>query len=204
MTALPTVVETSPVSDDLATDMVVDRFLARVAALTPAQWGTLDAIGQRAGAGDPVSRWRRTRRYLGAIESPTARDVLAIVAAAGGMILDLGATVERTIEQALLGRAERRERWRQVSDRMRVEQARVQRAARAREGSPTATRIAWETARLMEIATAQPRGPGEAASVLAIGLLALRLRRRMTARAFAEMYELVESVIPADAIGATA
>jgi hypothetical protein len=197
VTALPTVVETSPVSDDLATDMVVDRFLARVAALTPAEWGTLDAIGQRAGAGDPISRWRRARRYLGAIESPAARDALAVVGAAGGWILDLGATVEQTIEQAFVGRRAQRERWRQLSDRTRAEQARVQRAARAREGSPTASRIAWETARLVEIATAQPRGPGEATSVLAVGLLALRLRPRLTARAFAEMYELVEPVIPA-------
>ena len=39
----------------------VDRFLARVTRLTPAEWGRLDAIGERNLSGDPIDAWEAHR-----------------------------------------------------------------------------------------------------------------------------------------------
>jgi hypothetical protein len=197
VTTLPAVVETTPVSDDLATDVVVDRFLARVAALTPAQWGTLDAIGQRAGARDPISRWRLTRRHFGAVPVPVLRDLMATVAMLGDYAIGAGVAVESAIESLVRPHATRRERWRRLAERARTEQTRLSAEPVPRDAPPFVARMRWEMARLLEIANAQPRGPGDALRCLVLGVMALRLRSRTTPSGFAEMYELVEPVIPA-------
>lgn len=197
VTTLPAVIETTPVSNDLATDVVIDRFLARVAALTPAQWGTLDAIGQRAGARDPISRWRHVRRYLGAIPQPALRDVAATIGMLGGYAIDAADAVEHTVETLLGTGPRRRERWRALAERARAERVRREAQPVAADTPPLTARVRWELNRLTEIAGAQPRGPGDALWCLGLGLMALRGRVGMTPDGFAEMYELVEPVIPA-------
>ena len=203
MTSLPAVVETTPVSDDLATDVIVDRFLTRVAALTPAQWGTLDAIGQRFQGGDPIARWTRMRRLLAAFDDvPALRDVLTAVGVVGGLALGAVASVERALAAGTRDRAARRHTWRRLADRAASEATR-RRAMESAE-SPLGARVRWERERLVAIAVAQPRGPGAAMPCLMLALTALRLRRALTPRAFSEMYELVDGVIPSGSIGATA
>jgi hypothetical protein len=205
VTALPAVVETTPVSDDLATDVVVDRYLARVAALTPAQWGTLDAIGQRFQAGDPIARWRRVRRYLAVLErAPVLRDLLTVVGFASGYVADVADRVSAEIEHALLGRPRTLKRWRALAEGAPVDPEAARLPWRDGRRSPRAERMRWEVQRVTEIATAQPRGPGDAASCLLMGLIALRTRREIPTSAFTELYELVEPVIPAATIGAAA
>lgn len=195
MSAVPAVVETTPVSNDLATDVLVDRFLSRVAALTPAQWGALDAIGQREGARDPVSRWKRARRQLAIVDAPVLRDALAIVGTIGGYAIDAADAVEWALSDAIWGRGA----WRRRA------------SARLASGAAPAiplnddvlpsARFEWETRRLTEIALRQPRGPGDAAGPLALALVALRMLGRRNVRAFKEMYGSVESVIPAASLG---
>ena len=192
MSNLPTVVETTPVSDDLATDVVIDRFLARVAALTPTQWGILDAIGQRAEARDPVSRWRQIRRHLGVVPASVLRDVLAAAMTVGDYVVGLGAEIEGAFASVVLGRRDARRR---LAERVRVERVALE---SAQQDLPAlAPRVRWEATRLAEIARAQPRGPGDALRCLSLALLALRFRSKTSPRGFAEMYELVEPVIPA-------
>ena len=41
----------------------VDRYLDRVAALSATDWGRLDAVGTRLQGNDPLTRWRRARRF---------------------------------------------------------------------------------------------------------------------------------------------
>ncbi len=54
-------------------DRLVSRFLDRIAALSPAEWGRLQAIAERQLAGDPVARWRRASRVAASVPWPSAR-----------------------------------------------------------------------------------------------------------------------------------
>src|SRR5689334_22215372 len=68
----------------------VDRFLARVGALTPRQWGELDAIGQRFEASDPIAWWERSRRLAAfASRAPLLEDVRRVVGFVGVGVGDL-------------------------------------------------------------------------------------------------------------------
>jgi hypothetical protein len=69
---------------DAAAEARAERFLARVAALTPAEWGRLDAIGERMAAGDLLTRFERVgqlsrfMRSLRGAMHPTGKAALAV------------------------------------------------------------------------------------------------------------------------------
>lgn len=163
-------------------DVALDRFLARVAALTPAQWGELDAIGQRMQGGGPAARWRRARRESAVAASmPLARDIFTVVQLAVDAALDL--------EDVIFGPPRRRAR---------VAPTRRPTPRPASPSTPPALqRFLRASSELAELALAQPGGPGAAMECLSIALRAVWMRPTLPAAAFAEMYAPVEPVIPA-------
>ena len=171
MTQLPA---TAPVQTPTsAREARVDRFLARVGALTPRQWGELDAIGQRFEASDPMAWWERSRRLAAfASRAPLLEDMLRVVGFVGMGVGDLAKSVlggrrsryTRPVVYGLSGEA------RQVGSRI-------------------------ET--LWDVAATQPGGPGASISCLVLALLALWMRDYLSADGFAQLYGLVEPVIPA-------
>ena len=70
-----------------------ERFLARVAALTPEEWGRLDAVGQRLGGRDVVSRVERAAWIGRMIAASLGRPEAAPVAAAFGLVAELAGDV---------------------------------------------------------------------------------------------------------------
>jgi len=152
-------------------DAVVDRWLARVARLGPAEWGRLDAIGQRFTAGDPMSRWQRAARVsaAGAV-LPALEHGLAV----------LGFGVE--LVHDLLGGARDGPR-------------------RPRDAPPSADprtrRLVAQAQSLWDLGHAQAGGGGAAMSCLTLALAALYARPLLPPEAFARLYALVEPVIPA-------
>lgn len=151
-------------------DAVIDRWLARVARLGPAEWGRLDAIGQRFAAGDPISRWQRADRVaaLAAALPPLVR-AMAVVGFGAELVYDL-----------LGGPRSQGRRPRDV----------------APSAPPGVRRLVAQAQALWDLGEAQPGGAGAAMSCLTIALLALRARPQLPAAAFARLYALVEPVLP--------
>ena len=174
MTTLPV---TAPVqSPTSAREARADRFLARVAALTPRQWGELDAIGQRFEAADPLAWWERSRRLAAfASRIPAAEDVLRVV---GFVSMGIG-----DLARAVTGRG----------------RPRFPRPA-LRGATGEVREIGSRLESLWDVAATQPGGPGASITCLALGLLALWMRDHLSADGFAELYGLVEPVIPAASV----
>ncbi|GLC23561.1 hypothetical protein [Roseisolibacter agri] len=154
-------------------DAVVDRWLARVARLGPAEWGRLDAIGQRFVAGDPMSRWQRAARLSAAGAAvpalPALQQALAVVGFGVELVRDLtGGTHD----------GPRRPRDAPPS------------------ADPRTRRRVAQVQSLWDLGHAQPGGGGAAMSCLMLGLAALHARPLLPADAFARLYALVEPVIP--------
>ena len=173
MTTLPA---TAPVqSPTSAREARADRFLARVGALTPRQWGALDAIGQRFEGHDPIAWWERSRRMAAmAGRNPAIEDIVSVV----GFVVNGASDVVRLIR----GGPERS--WRT-------------RTPRAPNAPPEVRAFLARFETLQDTAAAQTGGPGAAMHCLVVGLIALWMRDTLTPDGFARMYELVEPVIPA-------
>jgi len=171
------VIATAPIqSPASAREARTDRFLARVAALSLRQWGELDAIGQRFEASDPIAWWERARRLSAfASKLPLLEDALRGVTFVAMGVGDLA--------RALGGRRAPRYARPVVSN-----------------GSPEARQIGERLATLWDVASSQPGGPGASLPCLTLALLALWLRDHLTAEGFAEIYALVEPVIPAASV----
>lgn len=176
MTTLPA---TAPVqSPTSARDALADRYLARVAALGPRQWGELDAIGQRFAASDPVSVWHRARTLAAfAGQFPVLEDAMTVVGFVGMGIGDLLGAVRRGL-----------------GDRSRT--AMVQTRTPMPSASSEARQLGARIATLRDAALLQPGGPGAAMDVLTLGLVALWIRHLLPAPAFERVYALVDPVIP--------
>ena len=153
-------------------ERLADRFLARVAALTPAEWGRLDAIAQRETAGDPIARWRRIRRVTGLGSEPEWLQAGLAALVFGLEMVQSVATLVRGDRLLPAPRA--------GADHLTAE-------ARALDER---VRALWDTAQ------AQPGGQREATRVLTMALVALWSRALLSPAAFARQYELVEPVIP--------
>jgi hypothetical protein len=157
-------------------EALADRFLARVAALTPEQWGRLDAIGQRDAAGDPVARWRRARRVAAvAVETPWLESVVTAVALTGEVAMDVAGAL--------------RDAWRPPAPA-------PSRVALRRQPTPESRALGERLETLRDTARARAGGQGDAGRVLTWGLLALWQRPHVAPETFARQYELVEPVIP--------
>jgi len=174
MTTLPA---TAPIqSPTSAREARADRFLARVGALTPRQWGELDAVGQRFEAHDPIAWWERSRRYAAFVSrAPVVDDVMRVVGFVTAGIGDLVDALDRG----------RRPRF-----------VRPWSPAVPAEARPLLDRL--ET--LWDVASAQPGGAGASFTCLRLALLALWMRDHLTADGFARLYGLVEPVIPAASV----
>ena len=160
-------------------EAAVDRFLARVARLTPAEWGRLDAIGERHLSGDPIARWRRSARMTTVVaRMPQLARSLAVLGFGTELVRD-----------ALRGD---------------VALARIGEVRRPADAPPHAhavtRRMIADAQALWDAAEAQPGGRRSAFPCLVLALVALQLRDRMPAEAFTAWYELVEPVIPAASV----
>jgi hypothetical protein len=152
-----------------------DRYLERVAALSAAEWGRLDAAGQQLAVSDPMAAWRRARRATSVgIVPPAVESVMGVMSAVEDLVkrvasaLGLGSVVERI-------------------------------AAADPDGPLDADgeRMQAQYRRLTEIASAQPGGARDAIHALSEGLLALHTRHLRTPKSFRRAYAPVEPVIPA-------
>jgi hypothetical protein len=161
----------------------VDRFLARVARLTSAEWGRLDAIGERFLSGDPIARWRRAERItMLAARLPQLARTLAVLGFGTELVRD-------AVGRDALGR--------DALGRLRG----VRRPADAPPGAHAlARRTIPDAQALWDVAEAQPGGGRSAYACLKLALVALQLRDRLPAEAFTAWYELVEPVIPAASV----
>ena len=159
-------------------EAAVDRFLARVARLTPAEWGRLDAIGERFLSGDPIARWRRAERLTTvAARVPQLARTLAVLGFGSELVRD-----------AIGGGA-------------RADARGAHRPADAPPHAHALTRRTISDAQaLWDAAEAQAGGRRTAYPCLVLALVALQLRDRMPAEAFTAWYELVEPVIPAASV----
>jgi hypothetical protein len=152
-----------------------DRYLDRVAALSPAEWGRLDAAGQQLVATDPMAAWRRARRATSTGLVPPA------VEGALGVMDAIEEFVKRVAQALGLGGA-------------------VERIAPSGTDAPRdadAERMRVQFQRLDEIAAAQPGGARDAIHALSEGLLALHTRHLRSPKSFRRAYASVEPVIPA-------
>jgi hypothetical protein len=154
----------------------VDRFLARVGMLTPAQWGELDALAAQYEPHDPIGWWRNARRTSAfASRVPVVDDVLS-----AGLFVAFG------VED--IARLFRRRRPSAVTCQMPAPPAAA--SPEFRQHYDRLTTL-WDTAR------AQPGGPGPSMSALTMALHALWMREHLTDDGFARAYAPVEPVIPA-------
>lgn len=161
-----------------ARDARVDRYLARVAALTPRQWGELDAIGQRVEASDPIAWWQRSRRMAAlAGRFPGLEDAVSVF---GFVAIGVEDVVRLVRGRSARGWAIRR--------------------PLPASASPETRRFAARFETLADTAGAQPGGPGAAMHCLTLGLLAVWMRDALTPDGFARLYELVEPVIPSSSL----
>ncbi len=150
----------------------LDAFLARVAGLSPDDWGRLDALGARRKGGDPLARVERARHEAW-VMGKTPRE-LAVPAR---FLLDL------------------------VGDAVAIADGRYDEPTkRPRELPPNVVgepRLLHERlVSLWEIAAAQPGGPGDAMWVLRPALVGLAMRGRVSPRAFERMWAPLEPFIP--------
>lgn len=169
---------TAPVETPVsAREALVDRFLARLAALSPRQWGELDAIGQRLHASDPITLWATARR-LSAFTSkaPAFEDVSTVITFVSmglGRLANLGRR-----------RPSRPERPYYATPH-----------ARSYPDSETRA-FAQRMDTLTDIQHHQPGGPGDAGACLWVAMSALWQRDHLTPEGFARLYAPVEPVIP--------
>ena len=112
-----------------------ERFLQRLAGLTPVEWGRLDAAADRLMADDPVARWQRAR-WEAAFAAPLAIEPLVVGAV---FLLD-----------AVRDLAGRRDDPLEFMRRVRAGAAAVERQR------PQAVRGASEFDRLLAIVSEQP------------------------------------------------
>jgi hypothetical protein len=167
-----------------------ERFLARVAALTPAEWGRLDAIAQRRSAGDLLTRLervQRTARMAGGMWPKETRSREAVVWKRTMQLLAVTFTAVRELRD-----------W--VTLRERKPWQRPPRLSRSAAGSPQSRRMLsameeWSE-RLLDLAEAQPGGPGLAACSLYLALSAMLCGGPSTMQLLADFYAPVEPVIP--------
>jgi hypothetical protein len=173
MTTLPT---QPPVQTPTsAREALADRFLARVAALSPREWGELDAIGDRFLASDPIALWRRARHFAAlAARVPGIEDLVTVVGFVGLGVAEVLWAVG----------GGRRGRW------LAPKRLPPNAPAEARQ-------LVGRMETLWDVASLQPGGPGPAAECLTVALLALWTRHLVPEEAFARVYSLVEPVIPA-------
>lgn len=175
---------------DATAEARAERFLARVAALTPEEWGRLDAIAQRQYAGDLLTRLervQRTARMSDAAWRQVPRSREAVVVMRSTQLLLVTTSIVRELRDWVL--RHEREPWRWPP--------------RMRDGataSPQTQRIlaaleTW-TDRLMTVAAAQPGGLGLATSLLCMALSVLLSGGPELMPLAAEIYEPVEPVIP--------
>ncbi len=166
---------TAPIeSPTSAREALADRFLARVSALSPRQWGELDAIGQRFTASDPISVWQRARRLAAfAGRLPALEDVMTVFGFVGLGVADLATAA------GLRGRT-----------------SYVHLPTPATSTPPESRALTDRIETLRDIATHQPGGAGEAFDSLAIALGALWMRDLLPDASFARLYALVEPVVP--------
>lgn len=152
----------------------VDRFLARVAALGPAQWGRLDAIAQRVFAADPIARWQLAGHVTASAAIPPA--------------------VQQTLRSFVFGMSV-------LGDVAGLVRPRRERARRRPPPLPPSANAearaldAWLRS-LLDLHEAQPGATDQTVEVLAFALWALHLRDRVPAATFARLYAPVEAVIP--------
>jgi hypothetical protein len=160
-------------------EAAVDRFLARVSRMTAAEWGRLDAIGERHLSGDPIARWRRAERMTTLVaRMPQLARTLAVLGFGTELVRD---ALRRDDARTRLGGARR-----------------------PADASPHAHALTRRTVAdaqaLWDAAEAQPGGGRSAYPCLVLALLALQLRDQLSAEAFTAWYELVEPVIPAASV----
>jgi hypothetical protein len=184
-------------------DARADRFLARVAALTPAEWGRLDAIGAEHVAQDAWGAVSRVRQTAALLDGLPAGPVLGAVF--GGMTaLFLAVDLARVGVAGLLG-VPRPAGWmRRPADR-----------PEAPAGAPlspeaaASRRVTARLQRLHDLAGAQPGGVGPSVAVLGMALVAagapdeagLRAPDGRPKAVLAALYAPVEPVIPFASLG---
>lgn len=162
----------SPVS---AREALADRFLGRVAGLTPEEWGRLDAIAQREHAGDPLARWRHARRF---VSGDVGGALAATVIAGLSLVVDVAGSVLVAVSPS---------------------RARALAAPRARRPLRDVA-LDRRLATLRDTARARAGGEGDATHILIVALVALWERHRLPRETFVRWYELVEPVIPLDSL----
>lgn len=151
----------------------VDRFLARLAALSAGQWGRLDALAERLDAGDPISRWRRAEW-----QASFAAGVPAVEAVVRGVVFG------RSLLDDLLRRAPAGRDDGPFT------------AALGAAGGVGAARLDAQLRSLVDLCAAQPGERRGTLALLASAVLALHARDTLPPRAFARLYEPVAPVLP--------
>jgi hypothetical protein len=152
---------------DAAAEARAERFLARVAALTPAEWGRLDAIAQRRWAGDLLTRLervQRTARMAGGMWPKEPRSREAMVWKRTMQLLAVTFTAARELHGWVMRRD--RKAW-QRPPRMSSP------AARSPETRRMLSAMDRWIDRLLDIIEVQPGGPGLAACSLYLALPAV-------------------------------
>lgn len=174
---------------------LIDAFLARVGALTPAEWGRLDAIGSRISGVTPLALLDRARLDGAAfgLWRLMPRQVATGTALAGRAAF-WTAVGALTLSNLLLDPT-------LTGSRRRAEEAKL-RAAQLEARHPELARTREDYRRLQAICAANPRPLGEGAiytgagRALLISLLALECRVLRPLAEFETLYALVEPVIP--------
>jgi hypothetical protein len=178
----------SPVATLDPTEAAIDRFLARVRALTPRQWGELDAVAQRLLAGDLVSRWRAARRATAGADNPVLRDLLSITEVVIGTAVQAASSVLGARRSGAPGEGGGGSRFARATLSV------LRPTGRPSKRSDLLVRASRE---LTDLAEVQPGGPGDATVCLHQALIAVWRRPMLSSTAFAEMYAPVEPFIPA-------
>lgn len=158
-----------PAPDDRA-----ERFVQRVAGLSPAEWGRLDAAADMMMAGDPITRWRRAR-WRAAMTASSPFELLAIPVL---LMADLGRDVAG-MGEAELGR----------------------RLLRNLPGPgagdvPGERRVLEQIHRLVAIAMEQPGASSRTLELLLQAIVSIGLEGVYSERVRRRMYAPVEAVIP--------
>jgi antitoxin component of MazEF toxin-antitoxin module len=181
-------------------------FLTRVASLTPAEWGLLDAAAARLKGGGLLTRWTRARRVGAAMGyDPWIRAITTPAAFMGAALLDAGFAVRRVYHTGgSIGDAKSvRQR---VEDALRQYERMTQQQTERSRPTTTgfdATRVHAHFERLTAVAKEQPGHLlGDAADCLFAALYGVLMRPNLMADAFDELYRPVESTIPAASLNA--
>jgi hypothetical protein len=185
-----------------AHDPVLWRFVARVQALTPAEWGRLDALAAPIAARTPVAASRRLRlctAMFGGWWREPARDMGRAILDDPSRTLPLALALSAGVALELL----RPSTWKDLGNpkrpvvppdlpaeaKAKLEAELAEIDARA-EDHQRATRLMWDAAK------AQPLGPGAAYWALTFAELAIYSRDSLTPELLARLYAYMEPVIP--------